>query len=227
MPPTAIREVSRLESEIVARFAVLKRHDTETIRNLRRDFSKRLAKSPPALVLTLALSLTRSQTVPRFFAYELIQHHREALHSLKAKSLEELGNGNDSWEKVDTFACYLAGPAWRERQVNDTLIRRWARSQDRWWRRAALVSTVPLNTKARGGSGDPERTLMVCAMLVTDRDDMVVKALSWALRELSKRDPESVRQFLREHDGVLAARVVREVSNKLRTGLKNPHQQST
>jgi 3-methyladenine DNA glycosylase AlkD len=173
------------------------------------------------------LKLTHRTTVPRFFAYELIQHHREALQSLKAKSLEDLGRGNKSWGEVDSFACYLAGPLWRERQVSDMVIKRWARSRDRWWRRAALVCTVALNNKARGGSGDTNRTVMICQMLVADRDDMVVKALSWALRELSKRDPESVRKFLKEHDGTLAPRVVREVSSKLQTGLKNPRQQRT
>jgi 3-methyladenine DNA glycosylase AlkD len=56
---------------------------------------------------------------------------------------------------------------------------------------------------------------------------MVVKALSWALRELSKRDPDSVRKFLKEHDGKLAPRVVRDVTSKLETGLKNPRKQRT
>jgi 3-methyladenine DNA glycosylase AlkD len=50
---------------------------------------------------------------------------------------------------------------------------------------------------------------------------MVIKALSWALRELAERDPESVRQFLSQHENELAARVTREVNNKLVTGLKN------
>jgi len=36
------------------------------------------------------------------------------------------------------------------------------------------------------------------------------------------RDPDAVRAFLAAHDAVLAARVKREVRNKLRTGLKNP-----
>ena len=104
----------------------------------------------------------------------------------------------------------------------EALVHGWARSKDRWWRRAALVSTVPLNNKTRGGQGDAARTLAVCAMLVEDRDDMVVKALSWALRELARRDPKSVRAFLAEHKDTLAARVLREVRNKLNTGLKNP-----
>lgn len=223
---TGTKEVSGkgdndLENEIIARLSAQTRQDTQTIRNVRREFSKRLVKTPPALIVELALKLIRSEVVPRFFAYELVQHHRKALNSLKAKSLEDLGQGIDTWVAVDTFACYLAGPSWRQRQVSDNVIRRWARSKDRWWRRAALVSTVPLNNKARGGSGDTDRTLMICEMLLKDRDDMVVKALSWALRELSKRDPGSVRQFLRQHDGRLAPRVAREVNSKLQTGLKN------
>jgi 3-methyladenine DNA glycosylase AlkD len=59
-------------------------------------------------------------------------------------------------------------------------------------------------------------------MLMADRDDMVVKALSWALRELVVHDAAAVHRFLATHDDVLAARVKREVRNKLETGLKNP-----
>ena len=39
---------------------------------------------------------------------------------------------------------------------------------------------------------------------------MITKAVSWALREMTKKHPDQV-----------AAYVVREVSNKLRTGLKS------
>lgn len=46
--------------------------------------------------------------------------------------------------------------------------------------------------------------------------------LSWALRALVVHDPEAVEAFLVEHEDVLAARVKREVRNKLTTGLKNP-----
>jgi 3-methyladenine DNA glycosylase AlkD len=51
---------------------------------------------------------------------------------------------------------------------------------------------------------------------------MIVKALSWALRVLVAHDAKAVRGFLAQHDPVLAARVKREVNNKLRTGLKTP-----
>jgi 3-methyladenine DNA glycosylase AlkD len=51
---------------------------------------------------------------------------------------------------------------------------------------------------------------------------MVVKALSWALREAAKKHPNQVRSFLAEHQEALTARVKREVNNKLTTGLKTP-----
>lgn len=216
------KEISDLEAEVVARISAVDDQKTDAIRAVRREFSRVLTKAPSELVIPLALKLTRRRSVIlRFVAYELVQHHPPALGSLNVRLLQELGRGLDSWVAVDTFACYLSGPAWRERQISAASIRRWARSKDRWWRRAALVSTVPLNSKARGGAGDPSRTLDVCARLVKDRDDMVVKALSWALRELSKRNPESVRAFLAEHQHEIAPRVLREVNNKLVSGLKN------
>jgi 3-methyladenine DNA glycosylase AlkD len=89
-----------------------------------------------------------------------------------------------------------------------------------WWRRAALVSTVPLNLRAAGGKGVTVRTLRICGLLVEDRDDMVVKALSWALRELVFWDPNAVKGFLAELDTRVAARVRREVTTKLETGRK-------
>ena len=126
------------------------------------------------------------------------------------------------WASVDVLGTRLAGPAWLNGRIADRDVHRWARSPDRWWRRTALVATTGLNVKTRGGRGDAPRTLAVCEMLGDDRDDMVVKAMSWALRELVPWAPDAVESFLAEHEHRLAARVKREVRNKLDTGLKNP-----
>jgi 3-methyladenine DNA glycosylase AlkD len=225
MAPSELIEIDELMGEIDARIRALPNLKAETVRSMRKEFSKRLAHTSPQIVIALSLRLVqldRPGFEYRFVAYELIAYHKSALRSLHKNELELLGQGICSWGDVDTFACYLAGPAWREHQVPDELIHRWAHSDDRWWRRAAVVCTVALNNTARGGSGDTTRTLDVCRILVSDRDDMVVKAMSWSLRELSRRDPEAVRAFLLEYKGMLAPRVVREVNTKLTTGLKNP-----
>jgi 3-methyladenine DNA glycosylase AlkD len=169
-----------------------------------------------------SLLLASHSSVPRWFVYELIHCHPAAMAELDAPMLNELGRGISSWGDVDSFAGYLAGEAWKAGQISDAQVHEWARREDRWWRRAALVSTVPLNRGTPGGRGDSRRTVEVCELLKADRDDMVVKAFSWALRELAKRDPDAVRRYLGRASPDLAARVVREVVNKLETGLKNP-----
>jgi len=215
--------VQALAEEIDERLSNLPGAGAEALREVRREFSRRLKDAAPHVVIELAALLLEVPRIKyRFIAYELIHHHPSALSRLTAWQLEQLGRGIASWAAVDCFGIYLAGPVWRERHVPNGLIHGWARSADRWWRRAALVSTVPLNSKARGGNGDTYRTLQVCRLLERDRDPMVVKALSWALRELSKRDPRAVREYLARRRDVLPARVLREVSNKLATGTKNP-----
>jgi 3-methyladenine DNA glycosylase AlkD len=79
--------------------------------------------------------------------------------------------------------------------------------------------------RSHGGQGDIPRTLAVCQILVEDHEDMVVKAMSWALRNLIVHDPEAVASFIQQHETHLAARVKREVRNKLNTGLKNPRKE--
>jgi 3-methyladenine DNA glycosylase AlkD len=64
---------------------------------------------------------------------------------------------------------------------------------------------------------------MLCRELAGDREPMVAKALSWALRTLIPVDREAVVSFLQAHDHELPALVKREVRTKLATGKKNPN----
>ena len=127
---------------------------------MRREFTKRLKSSPPDEVMSIAEKLLESpESLHRWVALELIHHHEPALAQIKPKNLEKLGQGISSWDQTDVFGLYLAGPVWKRRQMADAVIHKWARSSDRWWRRAALVATVPLNSKAGGARGDVRRTL--------------------------------------------------------------------
>ncbi len=197
----------------------------EVYRSLKRlpdEFLQRSRLLSGETVVQVALDLWgRGDQRNRWAAATLLQSHPTAFRHLRWRPLEEMGGGICNWGDADAFA-FLAGLAWRNGQITDQRVHRWARSQDRWWRRAALVCTVVLNRRSWGGRGDVERTLAVAELLASDRDDMVVKGLSWALREVIPVDRRAVEQFVRNHDDVLAARVKREVRNKLTTGLKNP-----
>lgn len=154
-------------------------------------------------------------------AFEFLWKNKKALQSLSVDQIITLGKNLDNWASVDMYCLYITGYSWRTGKLQDKTIEEWAMSENRWIRRTALVSTVPLNLRARGRTGDVERTLRICKLLLADKDDMVVKAMSWALRELSKSDRQAVIQFLEENNDQIHSRVKREVGTKLRTGKKN------
>ena len=221
------RKIVTTASAIARQIDDLPSRTARPLHALRRKCSKDLANWDGGDVVQVAFRLLRrDEHAYRFIGSALIFYHPHALETLTPGMVEDLGQGIDSWGDVDIFAGYLSGPAWRLRRVPDKRIHRWARAQNRWWRRAALVSTVPLNRKSLGGAGDVPRTLAVCRLLAGDSDDMVFKALSWALRELVQHDAQAVRGFLREHQEVLAARVTREVNHKLATGVKTPRRRN-
>jgi 3-methyladenine DNA glycosylase AlkD len=216
-------ESKSLAADISQRIEALGNVAAQPIRSLRREISAALKQKPGEIVLDVALHLLKRQKFShRFVAYELVHHHQDALARVNKRTLAQLGRGLESWADVDTFACYVSGPVWAQGQIDDDVIEAWAQSPDRWQRRAAVVSTVPLCRSDIKSSVNHERVLRIFDLVVDDRDPMVVKALSWGLRVLAKHAPRTAEEFLRMHGPRLAALVRREVNNKLTTGLKNP-----
>jgi 3-methyladenine DNA glycosylase AlkD len=194
---------------------------TPALREVVKRFSGEVRGEPGEGVIDLAQALVDGGTLEgRQAAYELVERHGGARALLDRGRLEALGRGMDNWASVDVFSVGLAGASWREGRIGDGTVAAWLASEDRWWRRAAVVATVPLNMPSRGGTGDAHRTLTICRQVVDERDDMIVKALSWSLRTLVKQNEQAVRAFLAEHGERLAPRVRREVTAKLETGRK-------
>ena len=216
-----VRTPEESAAQMMAEHAAMPDRGARSVHALDRKYRRRLASESPDYVLAMAHEL-REVHGAWYYPCSLLTAHRATLESVTVADIEAFGVGMNSWGKVDSYARALVGPAWLCGRLTDEDIVGWAHSADLWWRRAALVATVALNTRSKGGLGDTARTLAVCRLLVDDHEDMVEKGLSWALRMLVWHDPAAVREFLAEHDGVLGARVKREVRNKLVTGLKSP-----
>ena len=188
-------------------------------RAMRRRLSKELIASGAVEVRDLGLMMVAEGH--KWLGYEILSDRTDVLEALTRTQVEALGDGLSDWGGIDAYSVLLAGPAWKCGVLSNNDMLRWTRSDSFWRRRAALVATVAWNARSRGGTGDTTRTLMVCEQLVNDRHEMVVKALSWALRALVPWDRPAVHAFIAAHESVLAARVKREVRNKLDTGRKS------
>jgi 3-methyladenine DNA glycosylase AlkD len=216
--------IAAIVKEAIAELLARGRCGVPEGRAVRRRLSARLKTQSGPDVLAVGLAIASAPAMrtarARWVGWELINKHRAALEGLDRAMVDRLGEGMASWDEVDGFGLYIAGAAWLRGLIDDGHVVAWAKSRDLWLRRAALVATVVLNSKTHGGGGDTGRTLSIAGLLIDDREDMVIKALSWALRALVPRDRVAVEQFLAKHEDRLAARVKREVRTKLRTGRK-------
>ncbi len=152
---------------------------------------------------------------------EWIGRDSRVMKIISKTEAENMMLGMDNWVLVDTYSSLILGPLWQRQVFVDADIQVFAKHPDLWMRRMAVASTVALNRKRKGFNGDSKRTLLICEMLVYDKEDMVVKAVSWALRSLIPWDRRGVESFLNAHHNVLHKRIIREVHNKLDTGYKS------
>lgn len=157
----------------------------------------------------------------QLMAFQIIGKNKKVLKEININDLEMLAINMDNWASVDTLGVYVIGYAWEMGVVQDAFIQQLLDSPDVWRRRLAVVATVALNQRSYGALGDTAKTLHICKQVVDDRHDMIVKALSWALRKLSTCDKVAVELFIREFEPRLANRVLREVNHKLEKGTKN------
>ena len=171
--------------------------------------------------LRRALDLVKSGTFEcQQLGLEWVAGNKKLLNALDEKGTLQFSVGMDNWVSVDTLGVGILGCRWRDGVVSDRIIQSLLSDDLLWQRRLGIVATVALNLKSRGGTGDATQTLWAVAQTLTDHRDLINKANSWALRQLSTHEPDVVRDFLAAHGGVLHKKVVREVTTKMETGTK-------
>lgn len=97
-----------------------------------------------------------------------------------------------SWADHDGLVHYLISPMVAAKTARAKSVFRWAKSPNRWHRRAACVSLI---RAARAKLLFPEITKL-SNRLLSDRDDMVQKGLGWLLREAAKYDAKRTVPYL-------------------------------
>ena len=97
-----------------------------------------------------------------------------------------------NWADHDGLVHYLIAPMLVARPSRAKCVFRWAKSRNRWHRRAACVALIQ---GTRRKMFFPEITRLSNALLVDD-DDMVQKGLGWLLRETAKADPKRTVPYL-------------------------------
>ena len=107
--------------------------------------------------------------------------------------LERLLRDSHTWALVDSLAGDVVGSLLAaDEERTSRVLDRWARDDDFWIRRSALLAWLkPLR---RGASLD--RFLTYADSMLEEKEFFIRKAVGWVLREVSKRRPSEVIDWL-------------------------------
>jgi 3-methyladenine DNA glycosylase AlkD len=122
-----------------------------------------------------------------------------------------------SWADHDGLAHYLLAPMVSADPARCREVFLWAKSRNRWRRRAACVALI---RGARKKQFFPE-IVRLSEMLLDDEDDMVQKGLGWLLREAAKFDPKRTVPYLMKIRGRAPRLVLRTACETLPAATRN------
>ena len=113
---------------------------------------------------------------------------KNQLYKIYVSSFKYVNN----WNLVDVTCPHIIG---KHLMDNDrSILYSWAKSDDLWTKRIAIVSTHWFIRK-----NDLQDTFKIAEMLLNDEHDLIHKAVGWMLREAGKRDLEKEEIFLKKH----------------------------
>jgi 3-methyladenine DNA glycosylase AlkD len=116
-----------------------------------------------------------------------------------------------SWSDHDGLVHYLIAPMVAAKPARAKAVFRWAKSADRWHRRAACVALI---RGSRLKMFFPEIKKLSDSLLA-DEDDMVQKGLGWLLRETAKYDAKRTVSYLMKIHGRAPRLVLRTACETL------------
>jgi 3-methyladenine DNA glycosylase AlkD len=103
-----------------------------------------------------------------------------------------IGKYIDNWAKCDGFCNHAVGDLIVKYPDKVTELERWARSDNRWMRRASAVTLI---VPAKRGLF-LEGAFGICDILLEDDDDMVQKGYGWLLKEESRTRRKDVFDYV-------------------------------
>jgi len=114
----------------------------------------------------------------------------------------------NNWDIVDISAPYM-GAFLSELNDNNSLLLDLATSKSLWERRTSIMMTFAL---IRQKNYQP--TILISKTLLNDDHDLIHKAVGWMLREVGKRDPHLLQDFLTNYASQMPRTMLRYAIEK-------------
>ena len=123
---------------------------------------------------------------------------RDQLYNIYISSFKYVNN----WDLVDVTCAHVIGKHLLNK--DRSILYTWAKSNDLWTKRIAIVSTHCFIRK-----NDLQETFKIAKILLNDEHDLIHKAVGWMLREAGKRDLEKEEIFLKKYYNIMPRTMLR------------------
>lgn len=151
----------------------------------------------------------------QYFAIGLLERQIRQATSDHIKLLEFMLINKSWWDTVDLIASHLVGSLFEQYpELISPYTVKWVESDNKWLKRAALLYQLKYKEKTN-------KTLLfdMIYQLKNEKEFFIQKAIGWILREYSKTDPRSVKNFVKRSSlAPLSEREAMRIINK--SGLK-------
>ena len=111
----------------------------------------------------------------------------------------------NNWAKCDGFCNHTIGDLVQKYPQTIVEVKSWAKSENRWLKRASAVSLI---VPAKKGLFLQD-ALEICDTLLADGDDMVQKGYGWLLKEESRKHPKAIFDYVVKNRKVMPRTALR------------------
>jgi len=122
----------------------------------------------------------------------------------------------NNWAKCDGFCNHTIGDFIQKYPQTIGEVKSWAKSENRWLKRASAVSFI---VPAKKGLFLQD-AFEICDILLTDEDDMVQKGYGWLLKEESRKHQEKVFDYVVKNRKVMPRTALRYAIELIPRALK-------
>jgi len=126
-------------------------------------------------------------------------------------------NHSANWATTDTICGMLIGPLLVQHPGLAVRMRSWSKDRNIWVRRASIVSLLPLVRAA----GQVDLVYEIAGRLHPDPNDLIHKAVGWALREAGKIDEKRLERYLRANVAVIPRTTFRYAIERFSAGKRS------
>ena len=141
-------------------------------------------------------------------AVALLERRAAILNRHDLGLVEVLVRRSHTWALVDWICTKVAAPlVERDPPGARSTLGRWSADDDFWVRRASMLAQLPA---LRAGGGDFDLFAFFASRMLDEKEFFIRKAIGWVLRDVSKKRPELVFEFLSCHSHEVSGLTMRE-----------------